>query len=55
MLPGDRPVFIGMSRPNDQVPVSGELVNARKVLADEEVARNRSLYMMDQRVASSTS
>src|SRR6266849_820115 len=48
MLPRHRPVFIGPSRPDDQLPVCGELVNARKVLADKQVARNRSLHVMRQ-------
>jgi hypothetical protein len=44
-------VFIGPGRPDDQVPVFGELKNARKVLADEEVSRNRSLHVMGQGVS----
>ncbi len=31
-------------------PSRGELINARKVLADEEVAGDRSLYVMGQHV-----
>src|SRR5712691_9154537 len=48
MLPRHRPVFIGPSRPDDQLPVCDELVNARKILADKQVARNRSLHVMRQ-------
>ena len=43
-------MFIRPRRLDDQVPVCGELVNARKVLADEQVARIRSLHMVGQRV-----
>src|SRR6266478_1605512 len=48
MLPRHRPVFIGPSRPDDQLPVYTELVNARKILADKEFARIRSLHVMRQ-------
>ena len=48
MPPRDGPVFIGLSRPDDQLPVCGELVNARKVLADKQVSRIRSLHVMGQ-------
>jgi hypothetical protein len=41
-----RVIWIASSRPDDQVPVFGELENARKVIADEEVSRNRSLHVM---------
>ena len=50
MHPGDGPVFFGPSRPDDQAPVCGELINARKVLAGKEVACNRTLNVMGQRV-----
>src|SRR5947208_6197258 len=50
MLPGDGPAFIGPDRLDDQVSISGELENTRQVLANEEVARNRSQHMMCQRV-----
>jgi hypothetical protein len=40
MFPGDGPMFIWSRRLDDQMPVSGELINAGKVLADEEVARD---------------
>lgn len=43
-------MLIGPSRPEDQAPVCGEFVNARKVFADEQVARNRSLNVMGQSV-----
>ena len=43
-------MFVWSRRLDDQMPVSGELVNARKVLADEEVARNRALHMVGHRV-----
>ena len=49
MLPGDGPVFISPSRPNGQVPILGELVNAPEILADEVVARDRSLHVMGHR------
>ena len=52
MLPGDGPVFIGPRRPDDQLSVRGELVDARKVLADKQIARDRSLHVMRQRVRS---
>ena len=48
VLPGDGPVFIRPSRLDDQVSISGELVNAREVLADEEIPRYRSLHVMRQ-------
>lgn len=48
VLPGDGPVFIRPRRLDDQVSISGELVNAREVLADEEIPRYRSLHVMRQ-------
>ena len=33
-----------------EAPVCGELVNTGKIFADEEVAGDRSLYVMSQRV-----
>ena len=48
MLPGNGPVFISPSRPDNQVPIARELVNTRKVLADEEIPRYRSLHVMRQ-------
>jgi hypothetical protein len=46
VLPRNGPVLIGPSRP----PSFCELKCARKVLADEEVPRNRSLHVMGQGV-----
>jgi hypothetical protein len=48
ILPRHQPVFIGPSRPDDQLSVCGELANTRKVLADKQVARNRSLHVIRQ-------
>jgi hypothetical protein len=50
MLPRHQPVLIGLSRPDNELPVSAELVNARKILPDKQVARIRSLHMMGQGV-----
>src|SRR5437867_6106851 len=50
MLPRHRPVFIGPSRQDDQLPVCCELINPRKILADKQVSRIRSLHVMGQRV-----
>ena len=50
VFPSDEPVFIGPRRPDDQVPLSAELINAGKVLADEKIARNRTLDVMGQGV-----
>src|SRR3989442_11289894 len=50
MLPRHRPVFIGPSRQDDQLPVCCELINPRKILADKQVSRIRTLHVMGQRV-----
>jgi hypothetical protein len=41
-------MFTGPGRPDDQLSVYGELVSARKVFADNQVARIRSLHVMRQ-------
>jgi hypothetical protein len=51
VLPGDGPPFIRVGRPNDEMPIFGELVSAREVLPDEKIACDRSLHMMRDRAA----
>ena len=51
MLPCDRPVFVRPSRPDHQASVRAELVNARQVLADKEVAGIRPLHVMGHGVS----